>query len=179
MAFSQKFGGVGREACYSPEVSRRRGALRLRRELEDAIDQTRAAPRNLLELPPLFHRRAETDRNGRTRRAVHEEVRRSDVGKPQEGRESLERQEGNRRRPLIARSGLAPQPVKRRIDGGPPDRSFNLPIQSGEPAPNGLAPAVAPFPLQTLQRKRSRNRQVADPMLVMDRQRFSRLAHEV
>ena len=78
-----------------PKYSRRRGALRVRRDLEDPLDQARAAPRNLLELPPVLHRPAEAARHRRPRRAVHEEVRRADVGEPQEGREGDQGQEGS------------------------------------------------------------------------------------
>ena len=35
--------------------------VRLRHDLEDAIDQARAAPRNLLELPPFFTGQSEAD----------------------------------------------------------------------------------------------------------------------
>src|SRR5713101_5474471 len=60
--------------------------------MEDALDEARVAPRNLLELPPVLHRSPEAHRHGRPRRAAHEEVRRTDVGEPQESRKG---QEGN------------------------------------------------------------------------------------
>src|SRR5262245_33726225 len=58
--------------------------MRLRQYLEDPVDQAGAAPRNLLELPPVLHRPAEAHRHGRPGRAVHEEVRGPDVGEPEE-----------------------------------------------------------------------------------------------
>src|SRR5512146_141254 len=73
---SCKLKGVRREGRHSSEVLRCRGALRMRSDLEDAVDQARAAPRDLLELPPVFHRPSEADRYGRPCGAVHEEVRR-------------------------------------------------------------------------------------------------------
>ena len=54
-------------------------------ELNAAFDQARAASRDLLELPPVLHRPAETDRHGRPRGAIHQEVRRADLREPQEG----------------------------------------------------------------------------------------------
>src|SRR5204863_922458 len=77
--FTRFVQGVPSEGRHSPEVSRSRGPLRMRRDVEDAIDQERAAPRDLLELPPVLHRPAEADRHRRPRGAVHQEIRRADV----------------------------------------------------------------------------------------------------
>src|SRR5438093_12991737 len=68
LAFAQ---GVGCERRHPPEVSRGRGSVRLWGDLEDALDQARAAPRNLLELPPVLHRPAEAHRHGRARGTLH------------------------------------------------------------------------------------------------------------
>ena len=48
----------------------------MRRDVEDPFHQAGAAPRNLLELPPVLHRPAEADRHRGPRRAVHEAIRR-------------------------------------------------------------------------------------------------------
>src|SRR5262245_54137567 len=72
----------------------------MRCEMEDALDQARAAPRNLLELPPVLHGQAEADRHRRPRRAVHEEVRRPDGREPQEGSRGEVRQEARSRNTL-------------------------------------------------------------------------------
>ena len=117
----------------SPEVPRRRGALRLRRDLEDPVDQAGAAPRNLLELPPVLHGQAEAARYRRPRRALHQEVRRADVGKPQDRREGDQGQEDDDHRGPLSRfdagvqqrPGFAPPSFVRdaQDDAGPPGRS--------------------------------------------------------
>src|SRR5207249_3771139 len=61
--------GARCEGSHPPEVLRRRGALRVRGDVEDAVDQAGAAPRNLLELPPVLHGQAEAARYRRPRRA--------------------------------------------------------------------------------------------------------------
>src|SRR5207249_6587726 len=63
----------------SPEVSRRRGPLRLRGDLENALDEARAAPRNLQQLSPVLCGPAEAGRHRGTRGALHEVVRRADI----------------------------------------------------------------------------------------------------
>ena len=62
-------------------------SLRLRGDVEDALYEARAAPGNLLELPSILYRQAEAARYGRPRRTFHEEVRRPDVGEPEESRQ--------------------------------------------------------------------------------------------
>src|SRR5262249_22456916 len=79
--------GDRREGRYPPEVLRGRSPLRLRGDLEDAFDQARAAPRNLLELPPVLHGQAEAPRYRGPRRTLHEEIRRADDAEPQDCRE--------------------------------------------------------------------------------------------
>src|SRR4029077_4374122 len=66
------------ETRYSPRLSRRYGALRLRPHFPDALDhQGRdAARRNLLELPSFLHWQAETRGYPRPCRALPEEIRR-------------------------------------------------------------------------------------------------------
>src|SRR6266516_993199 len=70
------------ETRYSPRLSRRLsrryGALRLRPHVPDALDHQRRhdARGNLLELPPLLHRQAETCGHRRPRRALQQEIRR-------------------------------------------------------------------------------------------------------
>src|SRR5207248_1070404 len=79
-----------REGRHPSQVSRGRRALRLRGDVEDPLDQTRAASRDLLELSSVFHWPSEADRYRGPRGAVHEEVRRADLGEPQEGGEGQE-----------------------------------------------------------------------------------------
>src|SRR3989442_1944348 len=87
--------GARCEGRHSSEVSRRRGAVRVRCDVEDPFDKTRAAPRNLLELSSVLHRPSEADRYRRPRGTVHEEVRRPDVREPQERGEGPEGKVGN------------------------------------------------------------------------------------
>ena len=47
--------------------------MRVRRHLEDPVDQERAAPRNLLELPPVLHR-APTWKTRSTKKELHLEI---------------------------------------------------------------------------------------------------------
>src|SRR5437660_6257321 len=94
MGFCQDPEGARCEGRHSSEVPRRRGQMRLRRDMEDPVDQARAAPRNLLELPSVLYRQAEADRHRGPRRAVYEEVRRADVREPEEGRKGGEGEEG-------------------------------------------------------------------------------------
>ena len=99
--------------------------LRLWGDLENALDQARAPPRNLLELPSVLHWPAEAHRHGRPRRALHEEARGTDIGEPEE---SGKVEEGNnvrsvtsfrsiraRRRPAASpRAGPLPVPLPSR-----------------------------------------------------------------
>ena len=59
--------------------------MRVRRDVEDALDQAGAAPRDLQQLPPVLHGPPEADRHRRPRRALHQALRRADVREP-EGR---------------------------------------------------------------------------------------------
>ena len=69
-----------KEAIH-PRVPRRRGPLRVRGNVEDPLDQARAAPGNLLELPSVFHRPAEADRYRRPHRSGSPaSIRRADRG---------------------------------------------------------------------------------------------------
>ena len=90
ISFSTSPEGADSEGRDSPEVPRGRGSLRVRQHVQDALDQTRAAPRNLLRLPSVLHRAAEADRHRRPRRAVHQEVRPADVGAAEDRREGRE-----------------------------------------------------------------------------------------
>src|SRR5207253_1023889 len=51
------------------------GALRLRRDLDDRLDEEGTARRDLLEVPPVLHRQAEARRLRRPHRPLPEEVR--------------------------------------------------------------------------------------------------------
>ena len=100
--FSTRPEGADSEGRDSPEVSGGRGSLRVRQHVQDALDQARTAPRNLLRLPSVLHRPPEADRHRRPRRAVHQEVRLADIGAAQDGGESCEgrqdHQDASRRR---------------------------------------------------------------------------------
>src|SRR5262249_23740673 len=86
--------GARCEGRHPPEVQGSRGPLRLRGDVEDALDQAGAAPRNLLELPPVLYRPAEADRYRGTSRALYEEVRGADVGTAEEGSKGKEGDDG-------------------------------------------------------------------------------------
>ena len=58
-----------------PRVPRGHRPLRLREHLEDAEHEDRAAPRDLLELPPVLHGQGEARRHRRPRRALPEALR--------------------------------------------------------------------------------------------------------
>ena len=66
------------ETRYSSRLSRCYRALRLRAHLPDAFDRKgrHAEGGNLFELPSLFHWQTKTYRHRRTRRAIHQEIRR-------------------------------------------------------------------------------------------------------
>src|SRR5262245_50250086 len=109
--------GARCEGQCSPEVSRSRSAVRVRRELEDPVDQAAAAPGNMLELQAVLHGPPEDDRHGRPRRAIYQEVRGADLREPKEGRAGQEVGKG-RNRLVRQQSRLGP--------------AFHLPLDSGE-----------------------------------------------
>src|SRR5947208_647127 len=74
-----------REGRDSSEIQRGRGSLRVRQYVQDALDQAGAASRNLLGLPSVLHGAPEADRYRRTRRALHEEIRRPDSRTAEDG----------------------------------------------------------------------------------------------
>ena len=80
-----------------PKYSRSRSPLRVRQHVQDALDQARAAPRNLQRLPPVLHGPPEADRHRRPRRAVHQAVRRADGRGPQGSRSRRTRPPRRRR----------------------------------------------------------------------------------
>src|SRR6185436_20736332 len=90
MGVSREPEGACCEARDSSEVSRHRSALRLRRDLEDAVDQAGTASRNLQQLPSVLHRPPEAGGHRRTGRALHEALWRADLRVPQAGREDQE-----------------------------------------------------------------------------------------
>src|SRR5262245_55524564 len=86
MGVSRDAEGDRCEGRHSSEVPRGRGALLVRRDVEDALHQAGTAPGNLLELPPVLYGQTEAARYRRPNRPVHEEVRRANERNPQEGR---------------------------------------------------------------------------------------------
>jgi len=58
----------------------------MRQHVQDAFDQARTAPRNLLGVPPVLHGSPEADRHRGTGRALYEKIRRPDVGTAQDRR---------------------------------------------------------------------------------------------
>jgi len=85
MGVSRDAQGDRCEGRHSSEVPRGRGALLVRRDVENALHQAGAAPGNLLELPPVLHGQTEAARYRRPDCPVHEEVRRADERNAQEG----------------------------------------------------------------------------------------------
>src|SRR5436309_15044184 len=63
------------EIRYSPRLSARSSAVRLREQLRDAVHGARDPRRNLRQVPPVLHREAETPGYGRARGAVPPEIR--------------------------------------------------------------------------------------------------------
>ena len=166
-----------KEAIH-PKYSRRRRALRVRRDLEDPFDQTRAAPRNLLELPPVLHRQAEADGHRRPRRAVQQEVRRADVGEPQS---SGKGQEGSAsRRPVTSPVSSLKSAVRQTADLKPQRFSF-VPSSSLSGPPDAERRRASPVRavLQAAQGERLRRREIAHAMLMMDRERGARFTSDV
>src|SRR5262245_52979010 len=76
--------GERHEAWNPSRLQSRQRPLRLRGHLDHAVDEgAGAAPRDLLQLPPVLHGQAEADRLGGPRRAVHPEVRQEEgTGRP-------------------------------------------------------------------------------------------------
>src|SRR5579885_3365287 len=104
----------------------------MRRDVEDPLDQARAAPRDLLELPPVLHRPPEADRYRGPGRAVHEEVRRPDLREPEEGRE-VEEGNGSRRQEVDEASRFELQTSRL-----PAASSLQLFSNTCQPVPRGI-----------------------------------------
>src|SRR5690349_23806207 len=66
----------GDETRNSPRIRRNKCYLRLRRDVQDALDQEgRPARRNLLGLPPVLHRQTKAGRYRWTRRSLQQALR--------------------------------------------------------------------------------------------------------
>src|SRR6266496_2967863 len=122
------------EARNPPRVPEHAGPLRLRRDLDDPLDQERAAPRNLLELPSLLYGQTEAHRRRRSGRTFHPQVRQEDERDLQEDNPSA----GLRAAPPRGRDHL-PEAEGHR---GPPRRGRDPDVRlRGGPGPPGLPAA--------------------------------------
>src|SRR6187200_407525 len=81
------------EGRDSSQVPRHRGALRLRCDVADPVDQAGAPPRDLQQLPPVLHGPPEAHRYGRPRRTLYQALRCADVREPQGRPEGTEGRE--------------------------------------------------------------------------------------
>ena len=131
-----------------PKYLRGGGALRVRRDLEDALDEAGAAPRNLQQLPSVLHGPAEAGRHGRPRGAVHEAVRRADVREPQAGGEVEEaagRRQSLRYEKQLSTAVLAGRPGRASARAAPAGGAGRRPASRFRPIPPAqTTPAPGP-----------------------------------
>src|SRR5215831_432610 len=66
------------ESKYPSELRRCGREVRLRRKLQDALDEAGDSPRNLLEMPSVFHRQAETGGHRRPCRKIPKKIQQED-----------------------------------------------------------------------------------------------------